>query len=193
MSELARHWLDLVEKLCPEDWFRLFLALDVDAPDRCLSAQALPVLSFLEQMSIQASADYHPIIDSMIHQQSTLHFGQTYNATDFGAAFMQQYGWIKLLGPDAYWHSDILSSGFILLGDDITYPEHWHVAEEIYIPISGTAEWYHQDAGWRVLPPGTLIHHQSNVKHAIRTIGEPMMALYVWRGGDLTQKSTIQE
>jgi len=37
-----------------------------------------------------------------------------------------------------------------------------------------------------------MSHHASGVKHAARTIGEPMIALYLWRGGDLNQKSDIQ-
>ncbi len=121
--------------------------------------------------------------------KSSLHFGQTYTPDDFGEDFIQQYGWVKLIGPDAYWHSDSMSSGFVILGDSITYPQHWHEAEEIYMPISGVAEWYHEDSSWQLKQPGNLIHHQSNIKHAMRTVGEPLMALYIWRGGNLVQKS----
>lgn len=82
-----------------------------------------------------------------------------------------------------------MSSGFVLLGADTTYPEHWHKAEELYFPISGTGEWFHEDHGWQTKSPGDMIVHASNVKHAMRTIGEPLLLLYIWRGGDLLQKS----
>ena len=38
---------------------------------------------------------------------------------------------------------------------------------------------------------GEVIHHPSNVSHAMRTGDEPLVALYLWRGGPLAQKSTI--
>ena len=39
--------------------------------------------------------------------------------------------------------------------------------------------------------PARSIHHASNVSHAMRTGNEPLLALYLWRGGPLAQKSTI--
>ncbi len=189
---LARAWWKLVKSDCPADWFELLPEIDFDRPDRLLEPQFLPVLEYLPRLSSMATTPYRAIIDSLIQTQSNLRFGQTYSEADFGAGFLHQYGWIKLLGPDAYWHSDQLASGFLILGDDVTYPQHWHQAEEIYLPISGNAEWYREGQGWRRQPAGSLIHHASRVKHATRTIGEPMIALYLWRGGDLNQKSDIQ-
>ncbi len=193
LKNLAKFWLELVEKLCPDDWLVLWPEMNLARIDQQLSPRQLPVLSYLEQMSKQAPPDNRRIVECLIQLQHELHFNQTYTARDFGAAFLRQYGWIKFLGPDAYWQSDVLSSGLVLLGDYITYPEHWHEAEEIYFPISGTAEWYHQGHGWQAISTGTMIHHASNVRHAMRTIGEPLLALYVWRGGNLTQKSTIRD
>jgi len=80
----------------------------------------------------------------------------------------------------------------LILGEQNIYPRHWHEAEELYLPISGNAEWYHQDQGWQRQPAGSLIHHAGGIKHGTRTIGKPMVALYLWRGGNLTQKSLIQ-
>ena len=193
LSVLSKAWYDLLQHSCPADWACLLPALDFDNPDRQIPAHTLPVLSYLPRMAKLAPPVNQFFIDMLMRSQSELHFNQTYSSSDFGEAFLQQYGWIKFLGPDAYWHSDTLSSGFILLGDNITYPEHWHVAEELYIPLSGSAEWYHEQLGWRQLPPGTVIHHASNVKHGTRTIGEPLLAMYLWRGGDLLQKSNIND
>ena len=191
LSALADLWLAQLRQSCPSDWCSLLPPLDLKKPDRLLKPNHLPVLSCLPQMAKQAPQETQTLITQLDAIKSDLHFNQTYSAEDFGDAFMQQYGWIKLLGPDAYWHSDVLSSGFILFGDNITYPEHWHEAEELYFPISGTAEWYHEEKGWQTLPPCSLVHHTSNVKHAIRTTGEPLLAMYAWRGGDLLQKSNV--
>ena len=191
LSGLAGLWLAQLEQRCPPDWCSLLPKLNLQKPDRLLTPKNLPVQSYLPQMAKQAPGENRPFIDQLIRMQSDLHFNQTYSSEDFGEAFLQQYGWIKFLGPDAYWHSDLLSSGLVLFGDNVTYPEHWHEAEELYFPLSGTAEWYHEEKGWQKISPCPLIHHTSNIKHSMRTSGEPLLAIYIWRGGNLVQKSNI--
>ena len=163
--------------------------LNLDEPDRIFEPQSLPVLQYLSRLTSMVPSDYRPVLNALVDVQSGLYFGQTYSESDFGADFLRQYGWVKLLGPDAYWHSDQISSGFLILGDNNTYPQHWHEAEEIYLPISGNAEWYCERGGWQIQPAGKLIHHASGIKHGTRTTGVAMIALYLWRGGNLTQKS----
>lgn len=192
LSAFAEAWWQLLQSNCPDDWCRLLPVIDFNSPDRKLEPGSLPVLQCLPRLAKRAPVIYRTILDRLLDAQAQLHFGQSYSVEDFGEAFLHQYGWIKLLGPDAYWHSDRISSGFLILGDRNTYPQHWHEAEELYVPISGDAEWYREDQGWQLRPAGSLIHHASNVKHGTRTIGEPMIALYLWRGGNLMQKSEIQ-
>jgi hypothetical protein len=189
LSRLAVEWRAMLENWCPPDWRQMLPTLNLEQPDRMLPANPLPVLSFLSQMEVQAPPYNHPFVNNLNSVQSDLHFNQTYSTEDFGADFLQQYGWIKFLGPDAYWHSDLLSSGFVLLGDNITYPQHCHVAEELYFPISGTGDWYHENYGWQTKSPGDRIEHASNIKHSMRTSGEPLLLLYIWRGGNPVQKS----
>jgi hypothetical protein len=192
LSRLAAEWMAMLENRCPADWRQLLPGLNMEQPDRLLAANALPVLSYLPQMEAQAPAENRAFVHRLNGLSCDLHFNQTYSAEDLGAAFLQQYGWIKFLGPDAYWHSELLSSGLVLLGDNVTYPEHWHVAEELYFPVSGTGDWYHEDHGWQTKSPGDRIEHASNVKHSMRSNGEPLLLLYIWRGGDLFQKSKIK-
>jgi hypothetical protein len=47
------------------------------------------------------------------------------------------------------------------------------------------------EAPFRLRKGGELIHHASNVTHAMRTATEPLLAFYLWRGGPLAQRSTI--
>ena len=192
LTNLARAWWDIIQRDCPEEWSRLIPELDLSTPHRVLKPQSLEVLGYLGQISDQALPPYRELLDALVCAREFLYFGQTYTEGDFGAEFLRQYGWIKLLGPDAYWHSDTVSSGFLILGDHNFYPEHWHEAEELYLPLSGQAEWFDERQGWRLQPPGSLIHHASGVKHATRTAGEPLIALYLWRGGNLTQKSSTR-
>ncbi len=179
----------MLENGCPADWRQMLPDLNLAKPDRTLPAKALPVLTFLPQMEALAPPCNQRFISLLSSWQADLHFNQTYTEEDFGAGFLQKYGWIKFLGPDAYWHNDEISSGFVLLGDNVTYPQHWHEAEEIYLPISGTGDWYHEQYGWQSKSPGDKIEHASNIKHSVRSHGQPLLLLYIWRGGDLAQKS----
>lgn len=65
-----------------------------------------------------------------------------------------------------------------------------HIAEELYLPLTGGTEW-RMDEGSLSRAAGDVIHHPSNVAHAMRTGAEPLVALYLWRGGPLAQKSEI--
>jgi quercetin dioxygenase-like cupin family protein len=78
-----------------------------------------------------------------------------------------------------------------MLGPATLYPHHRHEAEEIYVPVSGTAAWQGGDGIWRDKPPGAVIVHERNEPHAMRTSSEPLLALYLWRSAQLDQKSRL--
>ena len=73
------------------------------------------------------------------------------------------------------------------------YPAHSHEAEELYLPLAGRGWWRMQNSDWRFGSPGELIRHAPWISHAMRTADEPLLAAYVWRGGDLSAKSRIDE
>ena len=117
--------------------------------------------------------------------------GRPTPTADFGQNFIDNYGWMELFGTRGHFDSDKIAAGFLILGPDIVYPDHHHVAEELYVPLTGGTEWRKGEGGFTVRPAGEVIHHPSNVSHAMRTGAEPLVALYLWRGGPLAQKSTI--
>ena len=43
------------------------------------------------------------------------------------------------------------------------------------------------DGAFRRRAAGEVIHHASNVSHAMRTGDEPLLAFYLWRGGPLAR------
>ena len=47
------------------------------------------------------------------------------------------------------------------------------------------------EGAFRVREAGEVVHHRSNVSHAMRTGRAPLLAVYLWRGGPLAQKSTV--
>lgn len=149
----------------------------------------LPVVAALEPW--RALVDCRIIAFELRRLARQLTWSQTYSPDDFGPGFLERYGWTELIGLRGPIRSDRLACGFLLLGPATEYPMHRHVAEEIYIPISGTASWRAGDQDWSVRPEGEIILHGSLVPHAMRTAAEPLLALYLWQDGDLVEKSQI--
>jgi hypothetical protein len=154
---------------------------------------ALPVQRFLPAIAAAATRIAPELIAALVRAAPALAWRQTYTADEMGAQFLDHYGWTEILGLRGPRHSERLACGFLLLGPRTHYPDHRHAAEELYVPLSGRAEWRQGDQGWRSREPGTVIEHRSEERHAMRTNEEPLLAVYLWRGGDLAQKSRLSD
>lgn len=102
-----------------------------------------------------------------------------------GGGAVPVLGAVELVGPDGVLPCATLRAGFYYQPPQYFYPRHQHAAEELYLPISGTAEWHADGTAPHCVAPGTLIHHRAWQPHACRTHGEPLLALWLW-GGDLS-------
>jgi hypothetical protein len=133
-------------------------------------------------------------VKALCGSAASLAWRQTYSVAEVGAHFLRNYGWAEILSPRARpTATPQISCGVLVLGPDTFYPPHRHEAEEIYLPLAGTAEWRQgdDDASWRRRSPGTLIHHSSEEPHAMRTGDEPLLAMYLWRSADLRQGARL--
>ncbi|SFO91122.1 Dimethlysulfonioproprionate lyase [Mesorhizobium sp. NFR06] len=162
-----------------------------DMPARSLEPRALGCLGHLDRIAELASADTKPLAQFVADHRAALRWGQTYTAADFGQGFVDNYGWLEVFGTRGHFVNEEVAAGLLILGPDIVYPDHHHIAEEIYIALTGGTEWRMGEGSFHTRDAGEIIHHASNVSHAMRTGTEPLMALYLWRGGPLAQKSTI--
>lgn len=165
--------------------------IDWTMPAHPLEPHRLPCLDQLDRIAELAPPYAQRLVRLLAEHRNDLRWGQTYNAADFGEAFLQKYGWLEVFGLRGHFTNDEVAAGLLILGPGITYPDHHHIAEEIYIPLTGGTEWRMGEGGFHVRQAGEVIHHASNVSHAMRTGSEPLLALYIWRGGPLAQKSTI--
>lgn len=179
--EAAKCLLDVVPEAAP------FLADWPSGQERrvCLPGQ-LPVCEWLGQLDVRM-----PLVAAIVAEAERLTWRQTYGAADFGEAFLRGYGWSEFIGLRGPIASDDLACGVLLLGPGVIYPAHAHQAEEIYMPLSGVAEWQQGSGEFAPVTPGAVIHHAPWVPHAIRCGSDPLLALYLWRGGDLAAKSVI--
>jgi hypothetical protein len=158
---------------------------------RAVHACPLPVLRWLPEIAGDGAAFGNEMVAAVCRAAPSLAWRQTYTAADLDMAFLDNYGWSEILGANGPWASERIACGFLILGPSTLYPRHRHEAEEVYLPLSGTAAWQQGDAVWRERPPGTPIHHASDEPHAMRTGASPLLALYLWRGANLAQKARL--
>jgi hypothetical protein len=161
------------------------------AVPRVATTSDLPVLRWLPDIAGDTAAFGIDLVAALCHAAPSLAWRQTYTAKDLDAVFLDNYGWSEILGANGPLASERIACGFLILGPSTHYPRHRHEAEEMYLPLSGTAAWQQGDAVWRERPPGTPIHHAGNEPHAMRTGASPLLALYLWRSANLAQKARL--
>jgi hypothetical protein len=179
VPNLDEHWHDLFERLAS-----MFVADSSNVRHRLRAMDALPpqfqtVVQYLPAALAQAAASTAAACASLTALQGVLHWRQ--NATYADAHFLRGYGYCELLGPNGHWRSDRLALGLLLLGPELTYPEHAHPATEIYVVLSGNAQWRQGDRPWQQRRAAHVIEHASMEPHAMRTGAEPLLAAYLWR------------
>jgi hypothetical protein len=166
------------------DWPRAYLP-------RVVTTSYLPVLRWLPEIAGDAAAFGLDLVAAVCHAAPSLAWRQTYTAQEVDGVFLDNYAWSEIFGGNGPLASERIACGFLILGPSTHYPRHRHEAEEMYLPLSGTAAWQQGDAVWRERPPGTPIHHASDECHAMRTGASPLLALYLWRGANLAQKARL--
>jgi Dimethlysulfonioproprionate lyase len=156
---------------------------------RPVAPSVLPVLRWLPEVKADAPALSRELVNSLSRTAPSMAWSQTYPPTQVDAAFLENYGWSEIVGLSGPLASQRIACGFLLLGPQTHYPRHRHEAQEVYIPLAGTASWQQGDGRWRKHPPGTIIQHASDEPHAMQTGARALLALYLWRSSNLNQKS----
>jgi len=117
---------------------------------------------------------------------------QTYDASDglVSDDMLSCYGFVELLGPRGPFVSTRIRGGLGLYGANITYPLHHHGPDEVYLPVSGAADFtVAGDTSTR--RAGEAIHVPSGTEHGFRTGDAPLVQLYLWQNGELRETSTF--
>ncbi len=165
-------------------------------PENCrlrpVAPHALPVLAWMPETVRAVDKKGEFIVKKLASLANQITWGQTYTAEDFGAGFLEKYGWTELIGQRGPITSDRIACGFLILGPQTEYPRHCHGAEEVYVPLTGRTLWQRGCQHWLYRKPCRPIYHAPRVMHAMRTESVPLLALYLWRGNNLTEKSRIE-
>lgn len=165
--------------------------IDWSMPLRPLEPKAVPCIRHLDRICEIAPDMAQPLVRLLADSRQLLRWGQTYTREDFGPDFLDNYGWLEVFGTRGHFANDNAAGGFLILGPELVYPDHHHEAEEIYIPLTDGTGWRKGEGDFLVRGAGEIIHHPSDINHAMKTGVEPLLALYLWRGGPLAAKSTI--
>ena len=159
---------------------------------RSNAPNALPVLAWLPMAVKAAGSDGELIVRKLASLADQIAWGQTYTAEDLGSGFLEKYGWTELIGQRGPIASSRIACGFLILGPQTEYPRHCHGTEEVYVPLTGQTLWQRGYQQWICRKPCQPIYHAPRVMHAMRTESVPLLALYLWRGNNLTEKSHIE-
>lgn len=152
---------------------------------------APPVAHWLDDLRELSSAATAALVEAFTRHAGQLHWRQTYSEADFGARFLQRYGYVELVGRRSRLFTDRMAAGLLMFGPDTHYPRHRHPAEEIYLPVAGTARYLMPDGVWKSAAPGTVIHNAPMVWHGTETAEQPVLIAWAWLGGDPAVKSQI--
>jgi hypothetical protein len=158
---------------------------------RSVPSSSVPVLRWLPQIRQLAPTFSAPLVTALVAAAASLAWRRSYTPAAVGAQFYENYGWTEFAGLTGPVPSKHLACGVLLLGPHVTYPPHRHEADEIYVPLAGTAGWKHGDDPWRQRLPGSVIHHGRYEPHSMQTGEEPLLALYLWRSEHLDQGSRL--
>ena len=88
----------------------------------------------------------------------------------------------EIIGPKGIIDNPSMRVGLLLQLDHVAYPKHWHSAEELYLVLLGEAHWSVDDGSPEVRSSENFVHHKSNQPHSIKTIEEPLLAMWGWTG-----------
>ncbi len=116
------------------------------------------------------------------HTRDNIQWSQNlgYTAENSVPGFLEGYAYASLAGPEGPVLCSTPRAGYMLLGPNVTYPDHQHEPREIYLVLTPGCQWRLDSGEWFDVNAGDLIVHQSWQKHATRTGDQPFLAFAGW-------------
>lgn len=189
LDQLITAFRDYVS-MRPEPEFKAWFAdLDWSTVEAMPEANPLAPIRHLEPALLHAGEQEAKLVAALALLGAVLPWRQMYDSEDFGSFFTDNYAHVQLIGPEGMIHNDRIAAGLVIYGPGIDYPDHWHEATEIYVPLTGNGYWSKDGEPLDLRAAGSFIYHTSNMRHAIKATDSPLVALWVWTGGDLGQKA----
>ena len=148
-------------------------------------------------LPLDSARDYQLLLRRALQggtQEDTVEIVQALAALPSGLAWNYHYkprsgaedlarhiAFAELIGPEGPLAAPACRLGFTLMAENTDYPLHAHPAVELYLVIAGRAEWRTPGSA-AIQAPGRLVLHASNQPHGMRTLAEPLLAVWCWSG-----------
>ena len=93
--------------------------------------------------------------------------------------FMDGHANAALVGPEphALEQRPDVRVGISLMARGITYPDHRHPPEEVYIVLSD-GEWRQESGPWHAPGIGGIVYNPHDIVHAMRSGSSPLLAIW---------------
>ena len=160
---------------------------------RAIEPVRLPAINCLDDAAANAESPARELLELFARHKEHLYWEQSYKKEDgyVPDAMLANYGFAEILGSRGPFVSHRIRSGIGIYGPGVHYPRHWHEAEEIYLPLSGSAQ-FTIDGQSAERGPGEVVFVASNTPHGF-VVGEEraMVLFYLWQAGDLRQTSNF--
>ncbi len=149
-----------------------------------ISPDPKPVIRHLDGLNQdRPTSPTKPIMDEFLAVARNLPWSQTYGYLKvLDQDYLDNYGYIRLIGPDSIVPHPDLRVGIGLWGPNLNYPMHHHEAEELYHVLYGQPEFRTDTTDFTTHSIGDAIHHRPWMPHAQRFGDTPTVLLYAWTG-----------
>ncbi len=135
-----------------------------------------------------------PLVRTMIRHQAQLAWFQPYEGDPrAGEGFAERAAANPCVGPWAPLKADHVGVGFFPVGPKVTYADHAHEPDEIYVPIAGRAHFHCDTYGDLESGPDRVILQPSWAWHRMHTEDAPVLILWVWTGGGFHRNPVFRD
>ncbi|MFO1027876.1 MAG: dimethylsulfonioproprionate lyase family protein [Acetobacteraceae bacterium] len=149
------------------------LLAEAPTPADTLPPQRLEVCRYLAA----ARAEMRPDLAAAFEALEPSLAWRTRTMSNASPGFAEGHASARVLDQTGLEQRGGLVSGFSLVAPGITYPEHNHPPEEIYLVLSA-GEWWQAGRGWHAYGPGEIVHNPPNIRHAMRGTAVPLLAIW---------------
>ena len=183
LSDLA--WRTIAERSCCVSGTRVDMPTFIPASEEIIDGrfEDYPVLQYLEQALGNAEvAGFGDIVAAYRAAADQIHYSQNsrYTPENCARAFLDGYAYGVVSGPGGPILCEAPRGGFLIMGPGVFYPDHYHKAREVYMILSGHAQWRLDKGDWFDVGPGDVVYHDSWVWHAMQTADEPILTFAGW-------------
>ena len=153
-------------------------AARVGGVTRLGGCQRLPVCDWLEPALSGARHEARAEVGAALGQIADgLRWTRRSSADPSEPIFWNGHANAMIFGPGGLEERDDLWIGVTLMAPAITYVDHDHPPEEVYLSLT-PGEWWNSGMDWTDPGPGGLVYNPPGIRHAMRSGAKPFLALW---------------